>query len=60
MLAGLNELRLTIIADPVQGAATVMKGLPLSKVYYLLERGPVALLTTARKAAPRSWRCPGI
>jgi flavin reductase (DIM6/NTAB) family NADH-FMN oxidoreductase RutF len=29
--------------------ATVMKDLPLSKVYQLLEPGPVVLLTTARK-----------
>ena len=44
-----NELRLTIIYRPCPGAATVMKDLPLSKVYQLLEPGPVVLLTTARK-----------
>lgn len=33
--------------DP--GAKIVMKDLPLSKVYQLLEPGPVVLLTTARK-----------
>jgi len=36
-----------------------MKGLPLSKVYQLLEPGPVVLLTTARKGSPNvmtmSW-----
>jgi flavin reductase (DIM6/NTAB) family NADH-FMN oxidoreductase RutF len=32
----------------VPGAVTVMKDLPLSKVYQLLEPGPVVLLTTAR------------
>jgi len=31
------------------GAAIVMKSLPLSKVYQLLEPGPVVLLTTTRK-----------
>jgi flavin reductase (DIM6/NTAB) family NADH-FMN oxidoreductase RutF len=31
------------------GAATVMQKLPLSKVYQLLEPGPVVLMTTARK-----------
>ena len=34
---------------PGPGGATVMKNLPLSKVYQLLEPGPVVLLTTARK-----------
>lgn len=30
------------------GRSTMMKDLPLSKVYQLLEPGPVVLLTTAR------------
>ena len=30
------------------GGGTMMKNLPLSKVYQLLEPGPVVLLTTAR------------
>jgi flavin reductase (DIM6/NTAB) family NADH-FMN oxidoreductase RutF len=34
---------------PSTGAATMMKDLPLSKVYQLLEPGPVVLLTTAHK-----------
>jgi flavin reductase (DIM6/NTAB) family NADH-FMN oxidoreductase RutF len=33
------------------GAATIMQDLPLSKVYQLLEPGPVVLLTTARKGS---------
>ena len=37
----------------------MMKALPLSKVYQLLEPGPVVLLTTARKGRPNvmtmSW-----
>src|SRR5674476_296086 len=38
------------IADWGRTATTVMKDLPLSKVYQLLEPGPVVLLTTARKS----------
>src|SRR5674476_1415239 len=37
------------IADWGRTATTVMKDLPLSKVYQLLEPGPVVLLTTAQK-----------
>src|ERR1035438_10729348 len=36
-------------ADRGPDTATVMKDLPLSKVYQLLEPGPVVLLTTASK-----------
>ena len=43
-----NGLRLTPIADWGRIATTVMKNLPLSKVYQLLEPGPVVLLTTAQ------------
>src|ERR1019366_3052513 len=43
-----NGLRLTRIADWGRIATTVMKNLPLSKVYQLLEPGPVVLLTTAQ------------
>jgi flavin reductase (DIM6/NTAB) family NADH-FMN oxidoreductase RutF len=41
MIAMQNKLRI--------GGRTAMKDLPLSKVYQLLEPGPVVLLTTARK-----------
>ena len=34
------------------GAVIVMRDIPLSKVYQLLEPGPVVLLTTARKLGP--------
>jgi flavin reductase (DIM6/NTAB) family NADH-FMN oxidoreductase RutF len=44
-----NGLSLIIIAGGGSGAATMMKDLPLSKVYQLLEPGPVVLLTTAYK-----------
>jgi flavin reductase (DIM6/NTAB) family NADH-FMN oxidoreductase RutF len=37
------------LRDRVVGGAVMMKELPLSKVYQLLEPGPVVLLTTARK-----------
>jgi len=37
------------LGEPGLGAPTAMKDLPLSKVYQLLEPGPVILLTTARK-----------
>jgi hypothetical protein len=44
---------------PGPGTATVMKDLPLSKVYQLLEPGPVVLLTTASKGRAKvmamSW-----
>ena len=53
------------LEGPVIGQAeslidtTMMKNLPLSKVYQLLEPGPVVLLTTAQKGAanimPMSW-----
>jgi flavin reductase (DIM6/NTAB) family NADH-FMN oxidoreductase RutF len=35
--------------DGFSGDRTEMKNLPLSKVYQLLEPGPVVLLTTTRK-----------
>jgi flavin reductase (DIM6/NTAB) family NADH-FMN oxidoreductase RutF len=41
MIAMQNKLRI--------GGSAAMKNLPLSKVYQLLEPGPVVLLTTARK-----------
>jgi flavin reductase (DIM6/NTAB) family NADH-FMN oxidoreductase RutF len=44
-----TELRPTVIAMPGPGVVIVMKDLPLSKVYQLLEPGPVVLLTTASK-----------
>jgi flavin reductase (DIM6/NTAB) family NADH-FMN oxidoreductase RutF len=53
------------LVDPLIGPAsagfkvTVMKDLPLSKVYQLLEPGPVVLLTTAQRGnaniMPMSW-----
>jgi hypothetical protein len=34
-----------------------MKAFSLSKVYQLLEPGPVVLLTTADKVKANVWRC---
>jgi hypothetical protein len=38
----------------------MMNGLPLSKVYQLLEQEPVVLLTAADRAPSMLWPCPGI